>query len=416
MAWKLSFICDKICSLENQAFRNTSLSKNKQISVTSLSGITLMCTPTTLTNSITRTFHSGNTTNTFSPFLSNSLRKQPPLPPLYPSGLKRTNTTGRKPTSWNSSILRRRSHWGVYDLCWFSSHSTITTWVNRSMNTSGRRLEHPPSIDLSNTMTVSGKALINARFMWISRVKRHRLMRMLRVTAHVTLVTKRLVSGVLQTVQAVRTRVPRTANDALGSTLVMFTDGGTTTILALVSVVDRVHRWRHHHNLCMWVVVDRVHRWRNHHNPCISQGPFLSTVFTDGGTTTILALDVVVDRVHKRPNRHNLYMWCRCRPCSQMDEPPQSLHWRRCRPCSQKPEPPQSLHVGRCRPCSQMDEPPQSLHWRRRRPCSQMPEPPQSLHWARCRPCSQMPEPPQSLHWARRRPCSQMPPPPHGLQ
>ena len=74
----------------------------------------------------------------------------------------------------------------------------------------------------------------------------------------------------------------------------------------------------------MWPVVDRVHRWPNHHNPCI--GP-LSTVFTDGRTTTILAYG---------PNR---------------------------RPCSQMPEPPQSLHMARRRPCSHMAEPPQSLHW-----------------------------------------------------
>ena len=43
-------------------------------------------------------------------------------------------------------------------------------------------------------------------------------------------------------------------------------------------------------------------------------------------------------------------------------------------------------------------------YWLRCRPCSQMLPPPQSLHSLR---------PPHSLHSLRRRPCSQMPPPPH---
>ena len=67
-------------------------------------------------------------------------------------------------------------------------------------------------------------------------------------------------------------------------------------------------------------------------------------------------------------------------------------------PCSQMPEPPHSLHWCRCLPCSQICEPPHSLHWLRSLPCSQMPEPPHSLHRFRCLPCSQIPFPGHSLH------------------
>jgi hypothetical protein len=57
-----------------------------------------------------------------------------------------------------------------------------------------------------------------------------------------------------------------------------------------------------------------------------------------------------------------LWRWC-----SQMADPPQSLHVLRMRWCSQKADPPHSLQSLRMRWCSQKDDPPQSLHlllWR----------------------------------------------------
>jgi hypothetical protein len=58
--------------------------------------------------------------------------------------------------------------------------------------------------------------------------------------------------------------------------------------------------------------------------------------------------------------------------------------------------------------CSQMADPPQSLHLLLMRWHLQMADPPQSLHVLLCRWCSQMPDPPQSLHVLLMRWCSQM--------
>ena len=71
-----------------------------------------------------------------------------------------------------------------------------------------------------------------------------------------------------------------------------------------------------------------------------------------------------------------------CRPCSQMEPPPQLLH---------------ELHGLLTRPCSQMEAPPQLLHGLLLRPCSQREAPPQLLHLLFTRPCSQMEVPPQLL-------------------
>jgi len=72
---------------------------------------------------------------------------------LYESGLKRKSTRGLSPKSWNNSIVLLFSH--EYPECLFSSISIISVCVSKSIITSGRLSEQPPSTLLSNTSSVS---------------------------------------------------------------------------------------------------------------------------------------------------------------------------------------------------------------------------------------------------------------------
>mmetsp|Transcript_39633 Transcript_39633/g.79456 ORF Transcript_39633/g.79456 Transcript_39633/m.79456 type:complete len:266 (+) Transcript_39633:189-986(+) len=96
------------------------------------------------------------------------------------------------------------------------------------------------------------------------------------------------------------------------------------------------------------------------------------------------------------------------RPCSQIDDPPQSLQMFFRRLCTQIDAPPHSTQWRRSLLWTQTDVPTHSRHSFFRRPCSQIEEP---LHCLQRRfkvLCSQIEAPPQSTHSRRRRPCSQM--------